>query len=381
MAMDLRETRGDYASETFNARWYEDRDRDAFIQLYGEVFWPRGEAWFDWKYVDIPYADHVPIIVAEKDGEVGGFRPVLPLPIRIGDRTVTALQLVDLMVHPDHRRKGVMTVLSEWMKFECSGQVAATFTYANEAARRGFMKMNNDVWTDHDLGPFVKYERLQTPGALVPAETSATVHLGARVANPLWRVKNWLHDALASRNESVVVTREDTVDIELLAKLYESAPPAKPHVYRDEEFYAWRFAEPEREFVQFTAHLDGEAVAAVVVGLDNATTGPTTACLTEVLPLAAGPELDDVFSALLTRVTDAFPHVDHISATNGTMPHRVLATHGFSRSDSRMLSKFTHPSFFLVCPMTGPNNDDPELEAALIPDTGWHMTYCDRLLG
>jgi hypothetical protein len=90
----------------YTIRWYEDLDRGAFIDLYELAFSGCNEAWFAWKYEGNPYAERVPIFVAEKNGEIGAVRPFIPFPLRLGERTVPVIQPVDLVVHPDTAARG-----------------------------------------------------------------------------------------------------------------------------------------------------------------------------------------------------------------------------------------------------------------------------------
>ncbi|WP_336360123.1 GNAT family N-acetyltransferase [Haladaptatus sp. ZSTT2] len=371
----------DYTSDEYSIRWYDERDREAFLNLYNLAFSGCTPEWFAWKYEQLPYADFVPIIVAEKDGEIGGFRPVLPLPIQVGNETVMALQLIDLMVHPDHRRQGLMTKMYEWMRDECWDDYAATFTYANEPSRRGMMKMNDERWTHHDLGQFDKYERIHNFTAFTTDEHPPALQFGAKVANPVGTLKLRVQDMLKLTDNDIVVTRHDSVRTDILLEIHERVHTDQPHVRRDAEFYNWRFAEPDTEFVMYSASRNGVREAAIVVGFEQTSEGPMTANLTEILPLAGGFELGAAFSCLLSRITSEFDFVDHISATGNVIPHRILAAHGFARWNSYPLSKFIEPTSFLVCPLGGLDHSQPGIEAALVNPLGWNMSYCERLFG
>ncbi|WP_338729844.1 GNAT family N-acetyltransferase [Haladaptatus sp. DJG-WS-42] len=364
----------------YTIRWYEPRDRAAFIDLYQLAFASRGEEWFTWKYEQNPYAERVPIIVAEKDGEIGAVRPFIPLSLRVADTAVPVIQLADLVVHPDHRRQGLMTTLSRWLKTTCWDDYASTFTYATQAARDGVLKMQNERWTDHDLGTFVKYERLNNVAAFVGNDHSLSVRLGATLATPAYRLKHRLGDRLVSTDPRIRVVRHESVPVSLLASLYETGVPETAHVLRDEAFYNWRFAEPGREFVTYVAMRDALPVAAIVVGTDHITGSPSTAQLVEVLPLTGGDALDPVFSALLSHITRDYAAVDHLCATGGALSKAVFSAHGFTATDSFPLSKLVAPAYLLVCPLGG-SADSSAVTEGLTRESGWNTTYCDRLLG
>ncbi|MFC6990557.1 hypothetical protein ACFQH3_01380 [Haladaptatus sp. GCM10025707] len=292
-----------------------------------------------------------------------------------------SIQLVDLMVHPDHRRQGLMTKMYDWMKFECYDDYAVTFTYANEASQRGMLKMNDDMITYHDLGPFINYKRLQNLRALTSPAQPAVLRIGARVANPIYRLKNRLQDRLKLIDKSITVTRHDTVRPDILVEIYESITTDQPHLKRDETLYEWRFDEPDKEFVMYSSSRNGVRDAAIVVGVNTDSAGIKSAHLTEVLPLAGGEVLGASFSSLLARIMKDFDDVDIISATASTIPHRVLSAYGFLRSDSVFLSPFTDGAWFLVGLLGAPEAADPEIARTLIAETGWNTTFCERLLG
>jgi GNAT superfamily N-acetyltransferase len=364
----------------YRIRRYENQDRAAFLDLYRLAFGDCTDAWFSWKYEQNPYADDVPVVVAERDDEVAAIRPYVPLPLQLGDRTTTVNQLVDLVVHPDHRRNGLMTDLSRWLKTACWDDAAATFTYATEAARRGVLKMDTERWTDHDLGEFVKYERVNDVGAFVGADHSLPVRVGAAAVAPAYRMRNRLRDPLAARDSDVSVTRYETVPVPLLSALYKATRPATSHVPRDATFYSWRLAEPGREFATYVAERDAEPVAAVVVGTARDPGTSSTANLVEVLPLDPGPESASVFSALLSRITADYSWVDHLSAAGGTIPASVFAAHGFAPTDAFPLSRFVDPTYRLVCPL-GAVADDADATARLTGEHDWTTSLSTRLLG
>ncbi|MFC7202814.1 GNAT family N-acetyltransferase [Haloferax namakaokahaiae] len=379
--MSVRKVLEDEAGsdDAYEIRWYQPRDRAAFMDLYELAFNQRSEAWFSWKYEQNPYAERVPIILADKDGEIAGLRPFIPLPLRVGDQTYTAHQLVDLVVHPDHRRQGLMTRMSRWMNAAIWDDSAATFTYANPPAHRGLMKMTSDHWTNHDLGTFVRYERLNDISAFLTADHPLSVRLGAAAIEPYYKVKHRVQDRLADDGAELTVTRTETVPISTLTQLYERAPPTAAHILRDETFYQWRFSEPDRQFVTYVAERDSTPVAAIVVGTSEHGGSPSTAELVEVLPLNGGDDAAGAFSALLSEITDDFASNDHICASCLSIPHEVFAAHGFTRTDEFPLSKFVDETTFIVCPLGGLS--DEATKAQLTEDGSWTMSYCVRLLG
>lgn len=54
------------------------------------------------------------MVVAEKDGDMVGAEPLLPFRLRVGPRTLDGYQPVDWIVHPDHRRQGFFSRMTEF---------------------------------------------------------------------------------------------------------------------------------------------------------------------------------------------------------------------------------------------------------------------------
>jgi GNAT superfamily N-acetyltransferase len=367
-------------SDEYTIRWYGDDDRAAFMDLFELGFSDRHPDWFAWKYEGTPYSDRVPVIVAEKDGAVAAIRPFMPLDLQVGDQRLPVLMPVDLVVHPDHRRKGLMTTLTRSMKSGLWDDYAATFTFANTASRDGIVKMTDERWPTYDLGEYVKYERINNPAAFF-ANESRPRRVAAEALTPLYRARNHLRDRLVDDDAAVTIARFDDVPTSLLVDLYERAPPTVPHVARDEEFYGWRFDEPGWSFVTYVAHRDETPVAAVVVGSRTGETAISKAYLFEILPLVSEAADAAVFSSLLGRIKTDYASVDQLCAAAGSIPDAVFAAHGFARSDALPFSKLVDPAYLVVSVLG--NSPDPETTARLCGDGDavWETPVCVRLLG
>jgi len=95
--------------------------------------------WFQWRFQENPYVDHVPVFVATTDGDVVATRPFFVLPMSIGGTETLALLTVDTMVHPDHRRQGLFTALTEAsIQWYARREPTFVFNQPTTAARPGF---------------------------------------------------------------------------------------------------------------------------------------------------------------------------------------------------------------------------------------------------
>ncbi|ELZ01477.1 hypothetical protein C482_06874 [Natrialba chahannaoensis JCM 10990] len=158
---------------SYTVRPFRPSDRSAFLSLYERVFGQeRDTEWFRWKFERNPYVDHVPIIVAERDGELVGARSFFAQPIRNGETVFPAFQPCDTMVHPDHQRQGLFDRMNELALERYVGQArdpAFCFNFPNEHSKQGNI---NYGW--QDVGTVPMYYRPQDPGTVLRAVTGGS---------------------------------------------------------------------------------------------------------------------------------------------------------------------------------------------------------------
>lgn len=366
--------------DEYAVRWFEPGDRDDFLSLYSQVYGEVGEDWFEWKYEDVPYVDRAPIVVVDHEGTVVGARPTVALPLRIGDETVRALQQVDLVVHPDHRRRGLFTRLVERLydAYE-SRREAVTFTFANYPARRGYEKMDAAFETPHSyLGTFSRFERVQYPSAFVGGDSRAR-RVGTRLASPVVRAYLAARDRRSLRSD-YAVRRRESLPVDVLTRLYERDVPEAVHVRRDESFYRWRFAAPGCSVATYVAGERSEPVAAVVVCTRRAD-GVETVEINEVLPMSGGDERDDAVSALIGAVVADHGAADRLTVAGDSVPDDVLGAHGFWPASALPLSRVVDPTYVVARPLGDRSPAHLCLEERDADPDRWRHTYCVRTLG
>ena len=100
----------------YSTRWFRDEDLDQFLETFEKVFgYQMTREYFRWKYVENPYIKgNTPVIVAEdsRTGVAVGFRGCVPTRHRAREDFNT-MYSGDVMVHPDHRRRGINTLMIE----------------------------------------------------------------------------------------------------------------------------------------------------------------------------------------------------------------------------------------------------------------------------
>ncbi|WP_336035064.1 GNAT family N-acetyltransferase [Halobacterium yunchengense] len=365
------------ADDDYTVRWFEPGDREAVLALYADTFGGGGDDWFDWKYLDNPRASHVPVLVAERDrdGAFAGARPQVPFRFRVGGDPVLGLRFGDTMVHPDHRRRGVFTRLTERALEHYAGMpTALCFNVPNDAARPGFLKAGGEVVAD-----LPSHYRVQDPGALAAATRDSAAAAGlSRLAAPAARGYLGARDRLAAAPEDVTVVRYRDVPVEPLASLYERGVPAGVHADRDAAFLSWRYGNPDWAYEAFVARAGGDPVAAVVTGTQTDADGVTTTNVVDALPLRGGDRRDAGLRAALAAVVREYADSDLLAYAGSAIPRSVLRAHGFLPDDRPPLSRVTSPTLLVAYDLTGDDGRDWRMNGLDLRDgETWALSYAE----
>lgn len=337
------------ASSPYTIRLYEPDDKAEFLDLFETVFGGASEEWFRWKYLQNPYVSHVPMYVAEADGELVGARPYMTFRLRVGSATPLGLQTGDTMVHPDHQRKGLFTRMTR-QSFEYYGDLedqVLTFSVPNALSRPGYVKLGC-----HVVGSLPAQYRLVNPAAM----TDGPLSVLATAASPITKRLLAAWDVRAKTPAEVTVSQYDEIPIERFADLYERAIPEGIHALRDERFYGWRFDRPDWSYTAYTASESGETTAGAIVGIGDRN-GAETVALTETVPLAGGENRNRGIRSILDRVVSRHDDVDTIVARRGAIPQPILREYGFLPDDRLPLSAVSTPTKLITRIFDG--TDDP----------------------
>ncbi len=146
-------------------RAYRPEDGPHVVNLLQTAFgtWPHGiegqapAEFFRWKHMESPFGRSI-LMVAEADGAVVGFEGWLRWRLRAGGRTFQAVRGVDLVVDPEHRRRGIHTAFMREAKEDFPQEAAFTFSNPNEQSRSGTLKAGR-----HDAGTMPNFIRVRAP--------------------------------------------------------------------------------------------------------------------------------------------------------------------------------------------------------------------------
>jgi hypothetical protein len=353
----------------YEIRYIEQGDKAAYLDLYETVLnRTQTAAWFEWKYEQNPYVDHVPIVVATAEGEVVGARSFFALRLRVDDEPQVVMEPCDTMVHADHRRRGLFTRMTRLAIDRYEGRHPLLFNFPNQYSLKGNLELGWEIVAERS-----QYYRIERPAALVPATDGNTaLRLAATAATPFVRAYYGLRDRRSPPNSDTSIRTTDGVPADVLADLYQRSIPAAIHTVRDRRFYDWRFDNPDWTYRTTIASTGGTPRAAVVTGTaDPAESGRTVTKLTDVVPLQAAPT--DVLGALLHQIVAENTETDVFVAPPEGIPGDVLSRAGF-HADSRfplslLASETTHVVRSLGSDQSGTDRTDPD---------NWLLTFAER---
>ncbi|WP_054862064.1 GNAT family N-acetyltransferase [Natronolimnobius baerhuensis] len=365
-------TSPDDEDDPYVIRPYEPDDRDDFLELYDQVLGDRNDEWFRWKYEDNPYSDHVPMIVATDEGRIVGTKPAFALELRIGEETYQGLQPADVMVHEDHRRRGLYSRTTERLKERYRDREAALFfNFPNEATLSGSLKHG---WQIVEEVP--TYYRVQRPDAL--AGDNERLETLAKFARPFAGAYLRTRDVTVRSPRDVTVRRFADVPVEQFVELAEQARPGTIHANRDETFYEWRFNNPLWSYDAYVATRGGEPLAGIITGT-RTDDGTKETCLSDVAPLGTTPDRRDGLVAILERILADRRDVAMVAASGRAIPSDLLAQFGFRSDQSLPFSKLTQPTTQVTYPLAGDGGHEWTVAGRAITDPlNWTVTFAEQ---
>ncbi|WP_101298068.1 GNAT family N-acetyltransferase [Halegenticoccus soli] len=377
----MTRTKGGYGererNDSYVIRRYDPGDRDGVLAL-DRLVWgrPRGAEWFSWKYAENPYVDHVPVFVAERDGEIVGARPFLALPIRAGRRTALAFQPADTMVHPEHRRRGLFTrMTTSAIDHYADGDPDFFFNFPNDLSRSGYLKLG---W--REAGLRTTFYRIQNPQTLAPARMGAAGRALARLASPVSNGYCRACDRLSNSSRRFSVERHVDVPADVLASLYERRVPYQLHALREPRFYRWRFASPVWRRTTYVARRNGSPVAAVIARTRTTNAGVTVTQIAEVTPLDGDREWLDALARLFDVALKGHAASDLIAVADCGLPREFLLKRGFLADDRPPLSSLKRSRCTIVARPFRPEDESAWSVNGrqLADENSWLVSFAER---
>jgi len=359
------------ATGAYEVRLAERSDRERFLALYEDVWGrSRSEAWFDWRFAAAPYSAEVEMVVAERHGDLVGAEVLLPMPLSVGGERVDARQPVDWIVHPDHRRQGVFTRMTELLLATYGDRTDIFFNFPTDALLPGLEKF--DWTTVSRQSTRYRINDLQNATRDSTAIDSPVVNLLNRVGASAISAGLAAADLLTPTPSGVSVERVDGPATDAITTVYgETRPDDDVHVPREAPFVDWRFANPRWDVDTYVARRDGHPAATVVVATAEKP-HTTVGYLLDVQPMTTVPERAPAFAAALDAAL-ADLAVDAVQAPTDPYP-RVLRRRGFLCDDNPLVSRFSTPATHVVKPV----GDGERFEGDVFDAERWQLMLGDR---
>ncbi|MEA1930241.1 GNAT family N-acetyltransferase [Halohasta litorea] len=359
----------------YQVRPYQPGDRAGFLSLYERVWGrPKSTDWFEWRFGANPYRDGIRMIVADSGDGLVGAEPLLPFRLQVDGTEWEAYQPVDWIVHPDHRRRGLFTRMTETLLDDYLPEVSLLFNFPNSQLRPGLEKHNWEV-----VGPVVCRYRIQNTRRFTDRanvkELPAAIALATKHGTPLIRAGLGALDRITATAADVTVERHAELPVETVHELYRSARPERIHVPRDRPFLRWRFANPNWETRTYVAAHEEAAVASIITATEETPSCRVTHLL-DIQPVTDRIARPAAVDALLSAVVDDATDADLLRAPTNCYP-RVFRRHGFYRDDTFPLSVVATTTTHAI------RLPDPTVASASLPTDrltdpdSWRLTVGD----
>lgn len=356
--------------EEYEIRRFKAGDREEYLDLYETVFGNcPSESWFDWKFAQNPYIDHVPIILAEYDKQIIGARSFLALSLQAEDEQVTAFQACDTMVHPEHQRKGLFTRMTELaISHYEPRKPALSFNFPNQKTLAGNQKLG---WKHVQNVPvYYRYQNLKPYLDTVPDV------LGRALSASLQGYQSLREYLCAPQNEKITITRYNTVPAPQLAALARRNRPDRFHIRRSKQFYDWRYSRPDRTYLTYVASRDEKPVAATIIGSG----GSTEARFMEFLPRTGRKSA--ITARLIRTALREHANAPLITTLAGDISPGVLSAFGFHASTSWPLRWLVGTRPFVVRPFSTSDERQWQLEGTNIREAdNWLLSFGELDVG
>lgn len=345
------------------------------------VVWNRSRdrSWFRWKYLDNPYVEHVPIVVAVHGDRLVGARPFIAFRLRIGPEGVIGFHPTDTMVHPDHRRRGLFTEMTEFaLERYADGPPKLYFNFPNTMALGGYRKLG---W--REVGPRLDYFRVHNPAPFL--ERSVDGRLGSvlgLVSRPLARWPHHFRVGQEENQESLWIERTSERPIRMLTSLYRRRIPIHIHAERDTEYYAWNLDSPAWRHRTYVARdrEDDSPVAAMIARRRETAEGISVVQIAEVVPLGGDRAWYDAVRSLVGSILARNRDADVISSVESAIPKSVLSSFLFTAGRDLPVEPFRrHEASFAVRPATLGEDDPWTIHGRHLADRGhWQFSFFEH---
>lgn len=318
-------------------RGYRQGDEQQILRLFNLVFdASRNPEQWRWEFRDNPAGLGL-ICVAEVEGEIVGHCAAVPIMMKCGDETVQGMQLVDGMIHPEYRLRGMFFKIAERVIDEATRSgVSLVWGFPNQNSFPGFIKV---------LG----WRQIATvPGLMLVLDTKHLLRPGSfmQYVRSGWLLRNWriaLHAAVAvicrpkhkRKSSNILVHTVSAFDGRVDSLWQKASVRFRVAVAKSGEYLNWRYANHPDGYAIFVAETDNELLGFIILRVGKPTSD--AGAIVDMLTLHdQGPVVEELVAAAI----DFFRHQSVGAVYSYILDeeyHRALKRCGFQTMDSRLI--------------------------------------------
>lgn len=216
-----------------------------FETCYGEVPLKEGGKYpslreLEWKYLDCPFKSKIFLAEDRKSKEVIAIRPIVRKNIKIGNGISEAAHFMDVMTHPDYRRRGIFSNLMKIAMDYVSENITLCYTFPNRNSYPAYKQVTD--WT-----------RLSSFNTLL------YFNFRGLEETVLKRKKD------VSREGEIVVEEIEKFDTEIDNLLSKTSKNYQIFFVKDFRYLNWRyFQRPDIAYKVLVARIDGKLSGYIV---------------------------------------------------------------------------------------------------------------------
>ena len=205
-------------SENYTVRFYEYGDEEKIVELLEDVFrgWPKQDIhcskvdYWKWKHLENPVAESI-MLVTEIVDQVVGANHSQPMKVKLGDDELQCVLATDLVVHRDHRRKGIRTMQRE-KKMERLIPQGVSYSYHMTGNPILIESGENAQLPQipHPIAPYVQIKDIDHHLENMPVDDAWLKKLGYRTLETLNKIENQL--IKIPKNDEITIERIDRLE-------------------------------------------------------------------------------------------------------------------------------------------------------------------------
>lgn len=334
-------------------------EKDQILKITQKVY-PNSEfatsEYFDWQYRDGPYGPAKIALAKDKNGNIIGIEPILPMRILVDGKSIMSSLSCNSIVDPDFRNQGIFSQLvSNMLKLINSKEITTIYSIPNKKSYKIFLK--NGFTEICELPLLVRPLKLSN-------YFSSPIKEIIKPFEIFWKVKK-------GKNKIEQFKGKINSDFEDLIKDLSKRTPILQ--IRDKEFLEWRYNKhPSRKYETHILKENNELLGYIITRIANIN-GKKIGIILDFVYNSKVKDNDgpkDLVKKVLERFWDEEVSLSIVTCGNDSQEKKILHQVGFKTSP-RFLKP--EPLYFIV----GGSNSDDETLKKIKNFKNWFFTFGD----